>query len=131
MHTEHRGGGALREHGAAYQRLCEALERGEGVGGCVMAIEAGLTEAFGRNGELPSQTRERELIAKMKQKQEEEAIAASVASSSSGASSSSPRGAAAAVSSGVDLNERQVQIARRLEEIKQQLEREENTWTGS
>ena len=28
-----------------------ALERGEGVGGCVVAIEAAMDASFGRNGE--------------------------------------------------------------------------------
>ena len=51
----------LREHGKAYQALCDALERGEGVGGCVVAIEAAIDESFGRNGELPAQTRARKL----------------------------------------------------------------------
>jgi hypothetical protein len=50
----------LREHGAAYKALCEALRRGESVGGSVMAIEAALEDAFGRNGELPAQTRARQ-----------------------------------------------------------------------
>ena len=53
----------LREHGAAYRALCEALERGAGVGECVVAIEAGIDEAFGRNCELPAQTRARRLTA--------------------------------------------------------------------
>ena len=124
----------LREHGAAYIKLCEALERGEGVGGCVMAIEEGLTEAFGRNGELPSQTRERELIAKIKQEQQQQQAAAvpvSGAVAASGAVASSSTAGAASSSSGVDVDERQAQIAKRLEEIKQQLQREEDTWTGS
>ena len=51
----------LQEHGKAYQALCDALERGEGVGGCVVAIEAAIDETFGRNGELPAQTRARKL----------------------------------------------------------------------
>ena len=49
----------LREHGAAYKALCDALERGESVGNCVTVIERALDESFGRNGELPADGRRR------------------------------------------------------------------------
>lgn len=111
----------LREHGEAYRALCDALERGEGVGGCVMAIEAGITEAFGRNGELPAETRARELAARMRQAAAAAAVPAPEAAPSAGA----------ATSGAEEVRERQAQIAQRLAEIRQRLEREEDTWTGS
>ena len=114
----------LREHGAAYRHLCAALERGEGVGGCVMAIEAGLDEGFGRNGELPAQTRERELHDRMQRAAADRNNARADAAATGGAA---PPMAAA---SGAELDERQAQITKRLAEIKQQLQREEETWTG-
>ena len=102
----------LREHGVAYRELCDALARGEGVGGCVVAIERGLDEAFGRNGELPAQTRARELASS--------AAAQQQASDPALQPSSVPRGA---------LDERQREIGERLDAIQKQLAREEDTWS--
>lgn len=107
----------LREHGTAYKRLCEALERGDGVGGCVMAIEDGLTEGFGRNGELPAERRRRELLAKQQQEEEGQEQRRQ----------QQQRRAMARPDMAVD--ERQAQIAARLAEIKEQLARQEGTWT--
>jgi hypothetical protein len=110
----------LRENGIAYKRLCEALERGDGVGGCVMAIEAGLTEQYGRNGELPVEMRERRLLERRKREDGMRPLRAATAIG---------QGVGAASAARVeDLDERHAQIAKRLEEIKQQLAREEDTW---
>lgn len=51
----------LREHAAAHESLCEALGEGKSMGEAIVAIETALDEAFGRNGELPSETRRRKL----------------------------------------------------------------------
>ena len=101
----------LREHGAAYINLCEALKAGEGVGGCVLAIERGLDEGFGRNGELPAQTRAREVASR-----------ATETAAVSAAATPAPLDVAV-------IDERQRQIAARLEEIRARLEREEETWS--
>lgn len=106
----------LREHGAAYVKLCEALERGESVGGCVIAIEKGLVEAFGQSGELPAETRKRKLEAAAKAAVPTPATAGVVAPSAQ------PSVAA--------LEAQQAQIAKRLKEIKETLAREDETWTG-
>lgn len=123
----------LREHGAAYKNLCEALERGEGVGGCVVAIEEGLSSAFGRNGELPAETRQRQLMAKRMASSRPEASPERVASmggamaAPAAATSSTASGGSASAASGAD-EARQAQIAMRLAEIKEQLARQEETW---
>eukprot|EP00966_Prymnesium_polylepis_P244414 5653284-Prymnesium_polylepis.2 len=106
----------LREYGGAYRALCEALERGEGVGGCVTAIEGGIDDAYGRNGELPAQRRARQLASK-----------AEAAAESGAAAAAAARGGASAALE--DLGERQAQIAARLEAIQEELEREDATWT--
>ena len=104
----------LREHGVAYKELCDALARGEGVGGCVVAIERGLDEAFGRNGELPAQTRARELASSAAAQQQQQA--------------SNPDPQPSSVSRGA-MDERQREIGERLDAIKKQLAREEDTWS--
>lgn len=111
----------LREHGGAYLALCAALERGESVGECVMAIENGLTESFGRSGELPAETRRREL---------EESRAAANVVLAAASSEASAAGSLSAVQVAEVVDERQAQIAKRLEEIREQLRRENDTWEG-
>ena len=126
----------LREHGAAYKRLCEALERGESVGGCVLAIEAGLLEAFGRNGELPAETRsrQRELAAETRSRplgaqQGPVAMAADSAPAPARAPADTVAPGAGRGVATPPIGERQEEITRRLDEIKRQLAREEDTWT--
>ena len=51
----------LREHRPLYDALVEALERGCTVGQAVATIEAAVEPTFGRNGELPGETRRRKL----------------------------------------------------------------------
>ena len=106
----------LQEHGLAYQALSEALLRGESVGGCVMAIERGIDEAFGRNGELPAQTRARRASA-IAETAPEQSTTGVVAPTNS-----------AVVSA--ELEERQRLIDERLRAINEQLAREDTTWTG-
>jgi len=109
----------LREHGGAYVALCAALERGESVGECVLAIERGLLESYGRNGELPAERRLRELEASRP--------AATNVAAPAGAELQGATASAAARS--VALDERKAQIAQRLAEIKDQLAREKETWS--
>jgi len=106
----------LSEHGPAYKALVEALERGEGVGSCVLAIEEGLDAAFGRNGELPTQTRARELASKQQQQQQ---------ASNAGAVVSN---VVAPTRTAASLEQRQREISERLATIKERLAREEATW---
>jgi len=141
----------LREHGAPYQALCEALERRESVGGCVLAIEAAIDDAFGRNGELPAQTRARQLATRAAAAATAEPSAAAVALAAA------PAAAAAAAAGpgagaggggggggggvepgggddGLDpvgdwLDERQRAIGERLKQIKERLAREDETWS--
>ena len=149
----------LREHGALYQALGEALERGESVGGCVLAIEAAIDDAFGRNGELPAETRARQLAtrraaaaaAAAEPSAAAVALAAPAVPSAAAATSAAGLGAGSAVGSGggggggagevgggdVDdpvgdwLDERQRAIGERLKQIKEKLAREDETWTES
>jgi len=124
----------LREHGTAYVALCAALQRGESVGQCVVAIERGLDEAYGKAGELPATSRRREL--------ERQAAVSESRGPMEGTSESRAVERAGAVQAaaggggrgggveGVAAEERQAAIAKRLEEIKEQLAREDETWTG-
>jgi len=102
----------LREHNVAYQALCDALSRGEGVGASIAAIEDGLDEQFGRNGELPAQLRARKLV--KKDAGEEKA----------------PRTESGMQGPGSDaLDARRQEIDDRLKAINERLAREEHTWT--
>ena len=118
----------LREHGEAYVALCEALERGESVGECVVAIEKGLTSAFGRRGELPAETRKRELEARAARAAPPPA--AVPAASGVVAPATGVVAPTTDVTTAAAVDERQAQIAKRLEEIKERLAREDETWTG-
>ena len=51
----------LREHADAYAELCAALSEGKSMGESIVALEATFERSFGRNGELPSETRRRKL----------------------------------------------------------------------
>ena len=49
----------LREYKQPYEALCAALERGDSTGEAIVCLEASITATFGRNGELPAETRAR------------------------------------------------------------------------
>jgi hypothetical protein len=51
----------LREHRPVYDALVTALESGCTVGEAIATIEAAVVPTFGRNGELPGETRRRKL----------------------------------------------------------------------
>ena len=53
----------LREHRPLYEALCAVLEAGGSVGSAIEAIEAEVSTSYGRNGELPGETRRRKLEA--------------------------------------------------------------------
>lgn len=53
----------LREHRAAYDALTAEIAAGASVGSAVVALEAALSDSFGRNGELPADTRRRKRAA--------------------------------------------------------------------
>ena len=82
----------------------------------MLAIERGLEEAHGRNGELPAETRARVLAQR-----------AAAAADAGGAPSGSAAAASAAAAAADE--ERRRQISARLDEIKRQLAREDETWT--
>ena len=122
----------LREHGAAYKALCVALERGEGVGKCVLAIEEALDSDFGRNGELPAEARARRRDAAAAAAAERGVVApttAAAAATTSTTSSASDETTTAEQPSTAAVDARLEEIDARLEEIKQRLAREEDTWS--
>lgn len=49
----------LREYKQPYEALCASLERGDSTGEAIVCLEASITGTFGRNGELPAETRAR------------------------------------------------------------------------
>ena len=123
----------LREHGAAYKALCVALERGEGVGKCVLAIEEALDSDFGRNGELPAEARARRRDAAAAAAAAERGVVApttaAAAATTSTTSSASDETTTAEQPSTAAVDARLEEIDARLEEIKQRLAREEDTWS--
>jgi len=64
----------LREHREPYEVLVASLEKGCSVGECIVQLEASLTETFGRNGELPAETRLR--VARARLEEEAQRVAA-------------------------------------------------------
>lgn len=104
----------------AYEALCEALQHGCGVGECVAAIERGLDEQFGRNGELPAQQRARRRVAtETKRGSGDDVNGRSEQEVKPGSKGRSDE----------ELAERRRQIDERLEEINRRLAFEDNTWS--
>ena len=103
----------LREHQAPYQALCAALERGCTIGEAIVALEMSITETFGRNGELPAETRLRK------------AREARLAMEAAAAVSSSQDGVARPKNPAPDqdaLKQERASVAAKLEEVQRQLE---------
>lgn len=106
----------LREHRPLFDALVAQLERGCSVGECVAAIEAAVVPAYGRNGEMPGETRRRKLMAA----ERDAAAAAAVVPPPPLSGVVTPSGGGAAMLSS-EAAARELEIAKRLKAIDSRL----------
>ena len=110
----------LREHEEPYKALCAALERGASIGEAITVLEESMVATFGRNGELPAETRLRkargaqmaaaEAAAAQQQQQQQQGVVSPAAAVKSAARSKE------------EIEAEQAAVAKRLEEVQKQLQ---------